>query len=80
MSSSTRTSSMKGLEQLALPPGYHLDLTHDPDAPHLRRPDGWPILVLGPAATREAVERLAWADHHSRRRRLRPNAEGASRS
>jgi hypothetical protein len=59
---------VQGLEQLELPPGYHLDLTHDPAklAPHLRRPDGWPIVVAGPAATREAVERLAWADYRAR--------------
>jgi hypothetical protein len=61
---------MEDLEHLQLPPGYHLDVTHDPDASHLRRADRWPVLTFGPAASREAVERLAWSDltpHHRRR-------------
>ena len=57
---------MESLEQLQLPPGYRLDLTHDPDAPLLRREDGWPILVFGPAASREAIEKLAWDDYRAR--------------
>ncbi len=57
---------MAGLEDLQLPPGYSLDVSHDPDAPHLRRPDGWPVVVFGPGASREVVERLAWADYHAR--------------
>jgi hypothetical protein len=54
---------MATLENLRLPPGYRLDLTHDPHVPHLRRADGWPILIFGPRASREAIERLAWADY-----------------
>ena len=59
---------MGGFEDLYLPPGYRVDLTHDPAklAPHLRRPDGWPILVFGPGASPEIIERLAWADHRAR--------------
>jgi hypothetical protein len=57
---------MRGFEDLQLSPGYRLDLTHDPDVPHLRREDGWPILVFGLAASPEAVEQLAWADHRAR--------------
>lgn len=57
---------MGGFEDLQLPPGYRVGLTHDPETPHLRRPDGWPILVFGPGASPEIVERLAWADHRAR--------------
>ena len=57
---------MAALEGLQLPPGYHVDVTHDPDAPHLRRPDGYPIAVFGPGASPVAVESLAWADYRAR--------------
>ncbi len=56
----------EAIEGLQLPPGYRLDTTHDPGAPHLRRPDGWPVAVFGPGASREAIEQLAWADHRAR--------------
>jgi hypothetical protein len=58
------------LLQLRLPPGYSLDLTHDPEVPHLRREDGYPIAVFGPGARREAVEQLAWADYRARAQRI----------
>ena len=57
---------MGAFQGLQLPPGYRLDLSHDPDVPHLRRPDGYPVAIFGPAAVREAVEQLAWADHRAR--------------
>ena len=57
---------MGPFEDLQLPPGYRLDLTHDPDVPHLRRPDGYPVAIFGRGASPEAIGRLAWADHRVR--------------
>jgi hypothetical protein len=48
-----------------LPEGYRLDLTSDPDAPALRRPDGSVVARFGARSSGtmpEAVEREALED------------------
>ncbi len=46
-----------------MPGGYRLDLSADPDAPALRRPDGTVVARFVPmGVTREAVEREALED------------------
>jgi hypothetical protein len=46
-----------------LPEGYRLDLTSDPDAPALRRPDGTIVARFGARGTKyDAVEREALED------------------
>ena len=52
----TRRGSLAvgALEDFQLPPGYRLDLTHDPDVPHLRREDGYPIAIFGSGAAGRA--------------------------
>jgi predicted ester cyclase len=46
-----------------LPEGYRLDLSADPDAPALRRPDGTVVARFGPKCTTgEAIEREALED------------------
>ena len=45
------------------PGGYRLDLTSDPDAPALRRPDGTVVARFSARGmTEEAIEREAWED------------------
>jgi len=51
-----------------LPEGYRLDLSADPDAPALRRPDGTVVARFGARGTTgEAIEREALEDllHHT---------------
>ena len=46
-----------------LPEGYRLDLSADPDAPALRRPDGTVVARFGARGTTgEAIEREALED------------------
>jgi hypothetical protein len=46
-----------------LPEGYRLDLSADPDAPALRRPDGTVVARFGAKGTTgEAIEREALED------------------
>ncbi len=46
-----------------LPEGYRLDLSADPDAPALRRPDGTVVARFGArGTTSEAIEREALED------------------
>ncbi len=45
------------------PEGYRLDLTSDPDAPALRRPDGAVVARFSARGmTEAAIEREAWED------------------
>jgi hypothetical protein len=49
--------------QPKVPEGYRLDLTGDPEAPALRRPDGTVVARFGARGmTHEAVEREALED------------------
>jgi len=46
-----------------LPEGYRLDLTNDPDAPALKRPDGVVVARFSAGSmTEEAIEHEAWED------------------
>ncbi len=46
-----------------LPEGYRLDLSGDPDAPALRRPDGTLVARFAPSgATHEVIQREALED------------------
>ncbi len=51
-------------EEPRLPPGYRLDRS-DPDVWALRRPEGWVVAHFSArGATKEAIEQVAWEDHH----------------
>jgi hypothetical protein len=46
-----------------LPEGYTLDLANDPDAPALRRPDGFVVACFSARGmSQEALEHEAWED------------------
>jgi hypothetical protein len=46
-----------------LPEGYTLDLANDPDAPALRRPDGFVVARFSARGmSQEAIEHEAWED------------------
>jgi hypothetical protein len=46
-----------------LPEGYTLDLANDPDAPALRRPDGFVVARFSAwGMSQEAIEQEVWED------------------